>query len=96
MWEEHLEFGVRHVKFEMPSGLTSKWKCQVVSEIFEPGAQARGQREEMGYINTQPELLPNLAKTYQSQDVFFFFCNLAQHRAKPAHLMEQEHGQWHR
>lgn len=47
MWEEHLEFGVRHVKFEMPSGLTSKWKCQVVSEIFEPGAQARGQREEM-------------------------------------------------
>lgn len=44
MWEEHLEFSVRHVKFEMPSGLTPKWKCQVGSGIFEPGAQARGQR----------------------------------------------------
>lgn len=44
VWEECLEFGVRHVKFEMPSGLTSKWKCQGGSEIFEAGAQARGQR----------------------------------------------------
>lgn len=47
MWKKYLEFGVGHVKSEMPSGLTSKQKCQIGSEIFEPGAQATGQRYEM-------------------------------------------------
>lgn len=43
MWEEHLVFGVRRVELEMQSAVTSEWKCQVDSRIFEPGARVRGQ-----------------------------------------------------
>lgn len=38
LWEERLEFGVRRVKLEMPSGLTSKWKCQGGLGIFAWGS----------------------------------------------------------
>lgn len=39
---------------------------------------------------TQPEEM-TLAKFALSKEELVSFCNLAQYRAKPAHLLEQEH-----
>lgn len=68
---------MRHVKLEMPSGLASKWKCQIGNGIFEPGAQARGQRYEMCYIHTQPEEMTfaKFGHDLSKQELVFVFCS---------------------
>lgn len=58
-------------------------------------AWGSGNRSEMWHVthSLKKWLLQNLANTCQSRNLFF--CSLAQYRAKPDHLLEQEYAQWH-